>query len=132
MSVERQLASIASLSMKKAKDVFIASGIRVGNQIITGSPVDKGTFINHWNTTINGIGYNVSQADDKSGSESRQELAAQFNDINLGQFITFNNPMPYGKRLEYDGWSAKAPNGFVRINAAKWESIVQEEVLKRR
>lgn len=131
-SVFSQLSSITALSKKKGKEVFIASGIIVGNQIITASPVDKGSFINNWNTTVDGIGYNTSQADDKSGAGAQDELVAAFGSAELGSFVTFNNPMPYGARLEYDGWSEKAPNGFVRINTAKWGAIVQEEILKRR
>ena len=131
-NVKQQLAAITARTMKNAKEVFIASGIRVGNQIITASPVDKGIFRNAWNTTVDGISYEQRQNENKSGADSINDLTTTFAGAELGGFVTFNNPMPYGARLEYDGWSAQAKNGFVRINTAKWKSIVQEEVLKRR
>tara|TARA_R100000541_G_scaffold50047_2_gene57230 strand:+ start:346 stop:744 length:399 start_codon:yes stop_codon:yes gene_type:complete len=130
-SIESQLAAIAKMTRSKGKEVFVASGIRVGNQIITGSPVDKGHFINNWNTSINSISY-ASKPDNEGGSDSIAELNATFESVDIGQAVTFNNPVVYGPRLEYDGWSQKAKNGFVRINADKWPEIVAEEVLKRR
>lgn len=132
MSIESQLRAIQLKTKNVAKEVFISSGIRVGNQIITGSPWDKGTFKNSWNTEQNGISYSKDKPDNKSGSDAMAELRVEFSASDIGDFVTFNNPQPYGNRLEYDGWSDMAKNGFVRINTAKWAEIVNEEVLKRR
>ena len=132
MSIESQLKAISNLGTKKAMEVFIVSGIRVGNMMITASPWDKGSFKNNWNTENNAISYDTSKPDNTSGSTAMNELAVTFANADLGDYVTFNNPMPYGPRLEYDGWSDQAPNGFVRVNAAKWPAIVQEEILKRR
>lgn len=117
--------------MQAASEVFRVSVIRVGNQIVTGSPVDKGSFINNWNTSIGGVSYEI-KPDSKSGADSINELAVTMNGAQIGDTAYFSNPMPYGPRLEYDGWSEKAPNGMVRINTAKFNEIVNEEVLKRR
>lgn len=129
-SVQAQLAAITKKSMEKAMTVFVRSGIRLGDSIIVSSPVDKGFFRNFWNTEIGRIGYDKSRSEDRSGSQSREQLHFTFPQAELGDFVTFNNPLPYGKRLEYDGWSKQAPNGMVRINTARWDKIVAEEIAR--
>ena len=55
MSIKSQLEAIAKKRMQDVSDIARTSIIRVGNRIVTDSPVDKGSFINHWNTSINSI-----------------------------------------------------------------------------
>ncbi|MAB96929.1 MAG: hypothetical protein CMK71_02520 [Pseudomonadaceae bacterium] len=38
------------------------------------------------------------------------------------------NNLPYGYRLEYEGWSTQAPSGMVRISVAEWQMIVNQAV----
>lgn len=118
--------------MQDVSEIARTSIIRVGNRVITASPVDKGSFINQWNTSINSISNDISKPDIKSGADSINELASEISDLNLGATAYFTNPMPYGPRLEYDGWSEKAPNGMLRINTDLWETIVNQEVEKRK
>lgn len=131
MSIKSQLEAIAKKRMQDVSEIARVSIIRVGNRIVTASPVDKGSFRNQWNTSINTISYDVSRGDKKSGADSINQLAEEVSDLRLGSTAYFNNPMQYGKRLEYDGWSEQAPNGMVRINTALWDSIVTEEIKKR-
>jgi len=42
-------------------------------------------------------------------------------------FLLYNDVV-YGPQIEYDGWSAKAPEGMVRISAARWPLFVQDAV----
>lgn len=132
MSIQSQIEAIAKKRMTQATEAFRVSVIRVGNAVIVQSPVDKGSFINHWNTTIGTISYSKRASDSANGQDSITELTEVVNGANIGDIAYFNNPMPYGPRLEYDGWSAKAPNGMVRINTAKWSSILTEEIERRK
>lgn len=132
MSIESQLRAIAQKRMQDVSEIARTSIIRVGNRIVTASPVDKGSFRNQWNTSINSISYDVSKGDSSSGADSINELAVEVSDLRLGSTAYFNNPLPYGPRLEYDSYSQQAPNGMVRINTALWESIVNEEIEKRK
>lgn len=131
MNIQAQLAKIAAKRKKDAEEVFKVSVIRLGNRIIQASPFDKGTFKNRWNTSIGSVSYDISAPDDKSGQDAINELNEAVGGANIGVAAYFNNPMPYGPRLEYDGWSEQALNGFLRINTDKWESIVNEEVKRR-
>ena len=131
-SIERQLRAIAEKTKRKQTEVFQASTIRLGQAIISESPVDKGTFKNSWNTAIGAVSYDTSKPENRSGQDSINELVETITDTNIGATAYFSNPQPYGLRLEYDGWSAQAPNGFLRVNTMRWEQIVKEEVVKRK
>jgi len=40
--------------------------------------------------------------------------------------------LPYIERLEYEGWSAQAPSGMLRVSLAEFPRIVENEIKKRR
>jgi len=130
MTIESQLRAIAKKRVQDMSQISRASVARLSNRVLTDSPVDKGFFINNWNTTINGIGYE-KRAGNEAGADSISQLTKTLPSLNLGESITFSNPLPYGPRLEYEGWSKKAKDGFLRKNTALWDSIVTEEVKKR-
>jgi len=132
LSIRAQIEAIAQRRMQDVEEIARVSIIRVANRIITDTPVAKGSLINHWNTNINTIGYDSSSEDNSSGSDAINQLNETINDMSLGVKAYFNNPMPYGPRIEYDGHSDKAKNGMVRINTALWSDIVEEEIARRR
>ena len=132
MSIKSQLEAITKKRMQDVSEIARVSIIRVGNRVITASPVDKGSFRNQWNTSINSISYDTSKPDSKGGADSINELASEISDLNLGATAYFTNPMPYGPRLEYDSYSEQAPNGMLRVNTDLWEMIVNQEVEKRK
>ena len=132
MSIKAQLEAIAKKRMQDVDDIYRTSVIRVGNRIVTATPVDKASLINHWNTSIGAPKYDKSRPNSNAGADSINELAQTINGSRVGEVAYFNNPMPYGPRIEYDGYSEKAPNGMVRINTDLWETIVNEEVVKRK
>jgi hypothetical protein len=39
-----------------------------------------------------------------------------------------SNSLPYASRIEYDGWSGKAPEGMVRINVARFRELMKEQL----
>ena len=131
MSIQSQLQAISRKRMQDVSEIVRASIIREGNRIVTESPVDKATFINSWNTSINSLKYE-KRAGKSGGQDSLDELNAVVGSMELGAIAYVNNPQPYGHRLEYDGWSEKAPDGFLRKNTMLWEQIVEEEIAKRR
>lgn len=49
-----------------------------------------------------------------------------------GYVVFLANNLPYGERLEYDGWSTQAPNGMVRVNMARIQNIVRKAVREHR
>lgn len=45
--------------------------------------------------------------------------------------FTLTNNLPYAERLEY-GWSNQAPQGMVRVNVARFNTLLEEEAAKVR
>lgn len=131
-SLEAQLREIAARRNGDIEDIASASILRMGNRVILGSPVDTGEFINNWMSAFNGIDFSTSRPESKSGSDSVSQLTSKTSRMDLGVDFYFTNSKPQGHRLEYEGWSAQAPKGMVRVNALYWDSIVNEEVNKRK
>jgi hypothetical protein len=40
------------------------------------------------------------------------------------------NALPYGPRLEYEGWSSQAPAGMVRISVVEFQTFVDKAVME--
>lgn len=123
-SIEAQLKKIAKKSMVKADAVVRLTINDIANNIIIGSPVLDGLFINNW---LSGYSYDRTTHDtkDKSGSKSTGELTQAIASFDNAKTFYFMNSLPYAKRLE-DGHSQEnAPFGMVKINAAKFNTIAQ-------
>ena len=131
-SLEAQLREIAARRNGDIEDIASASILRMGNRIIQESPVDEGEFINNWMSAFNGIDYSAVRPKNKGGSDSTAGLESKTSNVDLNIDFYFTNSKPYAHRLEYEGWSAQAPKGMVRVNALYWDSIVNEEVNKRK
>lgn len=122
-SVEAQLKAIAKKSMVKADAVVRLTINDIANNIIIGSPVRDGLFINNW---LSGYSYDTSthKSQDKSGSRATGQLTRFIGDLDIGKTFYFMNSLPYAERLE-NGWSEQAATGMVKINAAKFNTIAQ-------
>jgi hypothetical protein len=84
--------------------------------IISGSPVDKGTYKGNHRVTVDASSLNFDSAkDDPSGSSTLSEGAATIGSI-AGPYhnIIIQNNAPYGERLE-NGHSQQAPGGVYGV-----------------
>lgn len=132
MSLANDLRRIADRRNGDLDEVVQASLIRLGNRIVQGSPVDSGRFRNNWMSAYNSIDPSTDRKNDISGSGSKNVLIEKVSSLDLGNVLYFTNSLPYANRLEYDGWSAQAVSGMVRINVIAWDDIVTSEVRKRK
>ena len=132
MSLQSDLLRIAKRRSQDLKEICDASFFRTMNQVIQGSVVDTGEFRNNWNGAVTAPDLSANRPENPSGSGAIGSLNETINRYDLGQTLYFTNSVPYAWRLEYDGWSERMPNGIVRITARKWDSIVADEVKKRK
>lgn len=130
MNVYDQIKRIAGRRLKDAEEVAQTSLINLGNEIINSTPVDKGGLINSWMSNIGGPSL-ATRGESVSGGDSSANLQEKAITLNLGSDFYFTNSMPYAARIEYTGFSQKAPDGMVRINTLRWESIVEKEIQRR-
>jgi len=82
--------------------------------IVYETPVDTGQAINNWFTNIGSPSNQTTTDTDPSG---RRAIARAQSDIKKapGNIFWVSNNLPYIYRLEFEGWSKKAPRGMVRI-----------------
>jgi hypothetical protein len=98
-------------SEAKIKKAFIG----LSTDIIMDTPVLSGRLRNNWFTSVN-----------KGTNETTESTSNQaINRVNavkfkLGDTLYFTNNLPYAERIEFQGWSAKAPQGMVRRNILRW------------
>lgn len=92
--------------------------------IVMETPVDKGVLRNNWQMNLNFPADSTLTDGDISGGAVLSRLQAQIENVDPVSHIYFTNNLSYAARIEYDGWSGKAPEGMLRVNIARWQQIV--------
>lgn len=92
----RDVVTQASEELLLASADLVETNITVGGAYSPGTPVDEGHALAGWER------------------------------VRRGAIVAFLNDVPYIRRLEYDGWSRQAPNGFVRLTIRHWRDIVRD------
>lgn len=83
-----------------------------------------GRFRANWNTSVTAPDETVTDDVDPSGSKATANVLAKMGGAGSVTFLT--NGLPYGERLEYEGWSKQSPAGMVRVSMARVDSYVAE------
>lgn len=88
----------------------------VGNPDLWKSPPPKGyvggQFRANWRISFGMPDIKISESTNYASIP--MEIKSELEAFKIGDRVVFSNPMPYGPRLEYDGWSTQAPDGMVR------------------
>ena len=109
-------------SLAKIKKAIIG----LTTDIIYDTPVLSGRLRNNWIPSINqGANYSMLDVDTSKRKSKVRPVVAETTgkvlELKLGDTFYFTNNMPYAERIEFKGWSAKAPSGMVRKNIIRWE-----------
>ena len=132
MSIESQLLAIASKRLKDAEEIVQTSLVNLGNSIIISAPVDTGALRNSFFSAIGQPNISATREADVSGGGAIANLKQKALEVNLGDDFYMTNSMPYAARIEFNAHSEQAPDGMVRINALRWDSIVETEIQRRK
>jgi len=81
------------------------------------TPRDTGAAQDSWRLVIGGVDRSP-QGGNFLSSAKRMKVGEEFKMV---------SSLPYIRRLEY-GWSKQAPAGMLRVNTARWPSIVAHSV----
>ena len=125
--ISQEIIEFKNKAMTKSLLATKKAIISLTTDIIYDTPVDTGRLRNNWIPSINKseTSYSMLGSDtSKRRSKERptlQETISKVNTLQLGDTFYFTNNLPYAKRIEFDGWSAKAPNGMLRRNLIKWD-----------
>ena len=109
-------------SLAKIKKAIIG----LTTDIIYDTPVLSGRLRNNWIPSINqGANYSMLGVDTSKRKSKVRPVVAETTgkvlELKLGDTFYFTNNMPYAERIEFTGWSNKAPQGMVRKNIIRWE-----------
>lgn len=121
---ELDMKNFCNLTQEKLQTVVRQSAFDLFSSIIYSTPVASGQLRNNWFASIGSPSVEsvLGEAPDAAVTVERMRAVLFGKDV-VGD-IWFSNNMPYGPRIEYTGWSAKAPSGMVRINTIRWPDIV--------
>lgn len=98
---------------------------------IKDTPVLDGRLRGDWTTQVNSEASGENGRIDKSGDLAIAEVVAVVPE-KAGSIVTMANNMPYAYRVEFEGWSQKAPEGMMRRNLARVQRIVNAAIAKFR
>lgn len=126
MSFADQVYKFRKDSLDYVRDVKRAAAYELFAAVVMETPVREGILRGSWHPSINvpQIEAAGSISPDKSGNYTLEQIRQAVRGLELEEAIYLVNNQPYAARIEYDGWSGKAPQGMVRVNAARWVEIV--------
>ena len=99
------------------------------NGLVTGKDYVGGRFRGNWQVSFEVGETGVLDLVDPRGTRAKAsgtQVIGQFQ-IGVGSIWMMNN-LPYGPRLEYEGWSSQAPAGMVRISTTEFQTFVNKAV----
>jgi serine protease inhibitor len=112
----------------KIDDCLQTIVLKLGENVVTLSPVDTGRFKGNWQLSIDTTTSASLLREDPDGYLALADMARTANSFTAGQVAYIQNHVLYGYDLEY-GSSKQAPDGMLRITAARFVRIVNEAVL---
>lgn len=138
MSFSGDLEKFRKKVSSDTRHVFRASALELFSAVTFTTPVDKGVLRNNWFATVPSAGSTELPVSgefsrisgDITGAEVIEQIKRELRKIKLDSTVFFTNNLAYAERIEFDGHSAQAPEGMVRVNALRWENIVDNNVRK--
>lgn len=142
-SFDNQVAQFVKNSRMGLDRAVRGTSISLFGAVIRSTPVDTGRARANWMASGASPSSDVTEAADKAGNKTIAEMTAFVTGaVDLSEFTLTNN-LPYAEVLEFGGYpgdgpetvggySKQAPHGMVRVNAARFGRIVEEEAAKVR
>ena len=143
LSFDQQVKAFAKKANRSVEQTIRGTSIKLFSAVIVGWPVDSGRSRANWQAGGANPVKSTIDAYDKTGGATESKMTATINGMRLANDFTLSNNLPYAHTIEYGGYpgdgpntvggfSRQAPQGVVRINAARFERILEEEARKYR
>lgn len=129
--VERLNAEMRNDPANLAKNGRMKPGrlIKDGMDLVAGKDYVGGRFRGNWQVSFDTAVTGTLDLIDPKGATSKADGAAliQTFTTEIGTIWITNN-LPYGPRLEYEGWSSQAPAGMVQVSVTEFQTFVNKAV----
>lgn len=123
------IQAFVAKAKKNPETVMRAVSLKLFSAIIKSSPVDTGRFRMNWQTSGPAPASGINSGVDKTGAAAINAASNYIMKASNWYEFTMTNNLPYAPRLEY-GWSKQAPVGMVRVNIARFNTLLAEEAAK--
>jgi hypothetical protein len=131
LEVVRFNASLRDDPNNLTKAGRLKRGLKVNDSmdIISQDGYVGGRFRGNWQVTFDTKATGQLERIDPQGDSTKSaasQVVLGFT-YEVGTIWAVNN-LPYGPRLEFEGWSSQAPSGMVRISVAEFQTFVNRAV----
>lgn len=144
MSFTLDVKAFCDKAKKNPEIVMRQVSMKLFSEIILGSPVDTGRFRNNWFANTGPTPSNeVTAYTGKQGTAAINRASKVVNESRGMSWteLTLTNNLPYANVIEYGGYpgdgpntvggySKQAPQGMVRVNVARFNTLLEEEAAK--
>lgn len=130
MSFTSDLEKFHKKTMAVHAKVKRASSLDLFSLVVIGTPVDKGVLRNNWFLAVGNPSGEMIDSSDPSGQIAISRMKSDIDKGDINDDIYLTNNLPYAVPIEFDGHSGKAPDGMVRVNLVRWDSIVKSNTRK--
>lgn len=106
----------------------LANEMSLGGTYSPGTPVKTGFHRSHWDAEVGALpaGGSVGGKESPDPFAAHERMHQAIDELKTGETLYMTNNAPGIRRLEFDGWSLQAPDGFVRVAAAAIQPITDE------
>ena len=144
MSLTLDVAAFVAKAKKNPETVMRQVSFKLFSAIIKGSPVgeiDGGRFRYNWQAAGVSPETGILEGRDKQGNATVERMKGIIFGLKDWSEFTLANNLPYANVLEYGGYpgdgpnttggySKQAPQGCVRVNVARFNTLLAEEAAK--
>lgn len=122
LAFDRQIEAFAKKANISIDRAIRGTSIKLFSAIILASPVDTGRFRANWQASNE----RPASGEVNGFADPVNKVATYINGAPFANEFTLANNLPYAYKLEF-GYSDQAPQGMVRINVARFQSILDEQ-----
>lgn len=141
MSFALDVAAFAAKAKKNPETVMRQTSIELFSAIILASPVDTGRFRMNWQAAGASPETGTLTGEDKTGANAISKMSSIIIGMTDWRELTLSNNLPYANVIEYGGYpgegpnttggySKQAPQGVVRVNIKRFNTLLAEEAAK--
>lgn len=141
MSFSLDVKAFCDKAKKNQETVMRAVSMSLFSDIIYESPVDTGRFKLNWQASGPAPRTGTLSGVDPTGSGAVASMQTYITNSSQWQEFTLTNNLPYAAVIEFGGYpgdgpntiggySRQAPQGLVRVNITRFNTLLNEEAAK--